>query len=265
MQTTCPNCKTAFRVTAGQLKIAQGKVRCGGCMEIFNAIEFLVDDEGRPARPGGPAGLESWPYERATPDRSGQQEVSKPSPTPDEPPALPALLRETVSDGRGTSWLWGLGALLLCAALLVQYALFDQERAFESWPELRPWAERLCGYIPCRIQRRFDPESIRLITRDVRGHPDVAGALLINATMLNSTEYDQDWPLMEFTLYDTSGNRTAARRFLPDEYLDAGMSIDAGMPPQHPVHFVLELVGKTTRGAVSYEFEFLDPRRPKNF
>lgn len=37
--TRCPNCQTQFRVTDQQLGIANGKVRCGNCMKIFNAVE----------------------------------------------------------------------------------------------------------------------------------------------------------------------------------------------------------------------------------
>ena len=35
--TECPACKARFQVTTGQLKIAHGKVRCGTCLEVFNA------------------------------------------------------------------------------------------------------------------------------------------------------------------------------------------------------------------------------------
>ena len=43
MYTQCPDCSTAFRVTADVLKQAAGKVRCGGCGHAFNAIEFLSE------------------------------------------------------------------------------------------------------------------------------------------------------------------------------------------------------------------------------
>ena len=42
LQTQCPNCETRFRVTDEQLSIAGGKVRCGSCMKVFNAIEHQV-------------------------------------------------------------------------------------------------------------------------------------------------------------------------------------------------------------------------------
>ncbi len=48
MYTQCPDCSTAFRVTAEVLKQAAGKVRCGGCGNAFNALQFL--SETMPAR-----------------------------------------------------------------------------------------------------------------------------------------------------------------------------------------------------------------------
>jgi predicted Zn finger-like uncharacterized protein len=43
MYTQCPDCSTAFRVTADVLKMAAGKVRCGGCGHAFNALEYLSE------------------------------------------------------------------------------------------------------------------------------------------------------------------------------------------------------------------------------
>lgn len=42
--TECPACHTLFQVTQGQLKIAGGKVRCGACLEVFNAQVYRCDD-----------------------------------------------------------------------------------------------------------------------------------------------------------------------------------------------------------------------------
>lgn len=42
LQTQCPKCRTRFRVTQEQLGIAKGKVRCGHCMDVFNATEHEI-------------------------------------------------------------------------------------------------------------------------------------------------------------------------------------------------------------------------------
>jgi predicted Zn finger-like uncharacterized protein len=44
MYTQCPDCKTAFRVTARVLQQAAGRVRCGGCGSAFNALEYLSEE-----------------------------------------------------------------------------------------------------------------------------------------------------------------------------------------------------------------------------
>jgi len=49
MYTQCPECGVAFRVTAEVLKMAAGKVRCGGCGVAFNALDHL--SEQKPTAP----------------------------------------------------------------------------------------------------------------------------------------------------------------------------------------------------------------------
>ena len=49
MYTQCPECGVAFRVTAEVLKMAAGKVRCGGCGVAFNALAHLSEE--KPAAP----------------------------------------------------------------------------------------------------------------------------------------------------------------------------------------------------------------------
>ena len=49
MLTRCPGCSTTFRVTPEQVKVRQGKVRCGRCQHVFDAIEALVEAAVVPA------------------------------------------------------------------------------------------------------------------------------------------------------------------------------------------------------------------------
>ncbi len=44
MYTRCPDCETTFRLGAEDLRRAQGKVRCGDCGNVFNALEFIAED-----------------------------------------------------------------------------------------------------------------------------------------------------------------------------------------------------------------------------
>lgn len=44
MNTICPDCNASFNVTEQQLSVAKGKVRCGSCLHVFNAIDH-IDEE----------------------------------------------------------------------------------------------------------------------------------------------------------------------------------------------------------------------------
>jgi len=44
MYTSCPECGTVFRLSTGDLRVAEGFVRCGHCSATFNAIATLTDE-----------------------------------------------------------------------------------------------------------------------------------------------------------------------------------------------------------------------------
>ena len=44
MYTRCPECETTFKLGVADLRRAQGKVRCGDCQFVFNALEYLAED-----------------------------------------------------------------------------------------------------------------------------------------------------------------------------------------------------------------------------
>ncbi|AAO58292.1 DUF3426 domain-containing protein [Pseudomonas syringae group genomosp. 3] len=41
--TQCPHCQTSFRVSHAQLSVARGVVRCGACLQVFNAARQLLE------------------------------------------------------------------------------------------------------------------------------------------------------------------------------------------------------------------------------
>src|SRR5215813_1811183 len=46
MFTVCPKCALTLVVTAADLRVAQGFVRCGRCSNVFNALARLAEDRG---------------------------------------------------------------------------------------------------------------------------------------------------------------------------------------------------------------------------
>src|SRR5579863_4566574 len=52
MFTVCPKCALTLVVTAADLRVAQGYVRCGRCSSVFNALARLSDERQAAAAPG---------------------------------------------------------------------------------------------------------------------------------------------------------------------------------------------------------------------
>ena len=42
--TQCPHCSTSFRVNDAQLGAANGAVRCGTCLKVFNALQHRSEE-----------------------------------------------------------------------------------------------------------------------------------------------------------------------------------------------------------------------------
>ncbi|MFJ3482954.1 DUF3426 domain-containing protein [Pseudomonas sp. NPDC090202] len=45
--TQCPHCQTSFRVSHAQLSVARGMVRCGSCLQVFNAAKQLLEQSAK--------------------------------------------------------------------------------------------------------------------------------------------------------------------------------------------------------------------------
>jgi len=57
--TQCPNCETRFRVTEAQLQVAQGRVRCGACLTVFDGTSRLSLDGETLASQEDPADVDA--------------------------------------------------------------------------------------------------------------------------------------------------------------------------------------------------------------
>jgi len=295
MFTSCPNCQKQFRVQASQLSIADGQVKCGVCDHEFSALsrlsdvpltleqmnyEFDYDSEENPAaetalgdepefelfeqaRPEQDVPEEAPPeeanLEEVSSEEAGSGEAGLLSEFPDKILGdIPDELREKPPAKRSllATMCWGFGALLLLIIITAQLAWFNRDELLLRYPQLDPVARKICDRLQCELLRYKDISSIKLLNRDVRNHPLYEGSLLVNATMANKSETIQPFPLIQLALFNPGGEVIGYREFKPDEYLDDSINISAGMMPESPIHFVLE-VGGPTEGAVSFEFHFL--------
>ena len=172
--------------------------------------------------------------------------------------SFPEELIEEEETGPGwtSRLLWTLGVLLLVTAGTAQAAWFNRDILLSRYPELMPYAKRVCHQFQCTLIRNRNVSAIKLINRDVRVHPRYEDALLVNATITNLSKYTQRFPIVLLTLYDPNGDVMAYRKIPPADYLDESIDIEAGMASNAPIHFVFELANES-RDAVSFEFDFL--------
>lgn len=88
--TRCPACNTTFRMTQEQLLARDGKVRCGACRQVFNAMEHLLEEtapeELRPAPAAPAAPATSAPPAAAASEPVLEIEVPTVAPPPPENP-----------------------------------------------------------------------------------------------------------------------------------------------------------------------------------
>lgn len=87
MVTRCPKCATAFRITSTQLESAKGAVRCGSCLHIFKAQDYLVASASPAATPSNLTATSSNPNSAPS---NPSFAPSNPSPTPSNLSSAPS-------------------------------------------------------------------------------------------------------------------------------------------------------------------------------
>ncbi|MBK5532793.1 DUF3426 domain-containing protein [Pseudomonas sp. TH08] len=141
--TQCPHCQTSFRVSHAQLSVARGVVRCGSCLQVFNAAKQLLEQHaGKDAvTPVAPAIVEPTP---AAPPPVVE------SPTVVEPPAPRAISQKQ----------WSASELDLDSLDL------DEELARLEQREIQPTTEFGRPREDSLSARRDSPEPDETVWRD---------------------------------------------------------------------------------------------------
>jgi len=263
MYTQCPECLTIYKLTGAELGAAHGSVRCGHCSAVFDALRTIV--EQLPPEPI--EGLVAHPAETDPPQLG--LSVFRPNPgqgtllfDPEERPriaeraAAPTFTRRRRRQRAQRNGAWIAGCAMLLLALGVQVAWAERAQWIDD-AHVRAWLDPACARLGCKLPARHDAGSLELISRDIRPHPSVAGALIISATVRNGAEFAQAFPIVEITLSDLDETRIAMRRFRPRDYVNDAKTINAGLAPGATAALVFE-VADPGRNAVAFEFKFDD-------
>ncbi|MBX3724949.1 MAG: zinc-ribbon and DUF3426 domain-containing protein [Xanthomonadales bacterium] len=263
MYTQCSHCLTVYRIALDDLSGGRGEVVCGSCDQPFDALATL-----RPSPPPEPlVRLDVRPPVLPRPRLidavmrpAALQPTLFPAPSAAAAGNPPGFLRrpQRTPGARTGRAAWWSGTALLALVLFAQILYAERDRLL-AIPTYRAWADSVCLALGCTLpgsDRAID--GLALVSRDIRRHPAVEGALLISATLANRADRGRPYPVLELTLSDLDGRVLAMRRFRPVDYLSDPRRADAGMPAATTLPLEFEVVDPGP-SAVAFEFRFLPP------
>lgn len=148
------------------------------------------------------------------------------------------------------------GSLLVgLLLLLLGQWVYVQRNTLYRLPEWQPWLESMCGLLGCELPLRHAPDRYVIRHKDVRAHPQVDNALLINVTLVNQAAFTQAYPLVGMFFSDLTGQTKAGRWFRPQTYLHPPEAVARGVKPGGRVDIRLEVVDPGVN-LISYQFDF---------
>jgi predicted Zn finger-like uncharacterized protein len=232
MITKCPACDTTFRVTSEQLQARAGKVRCGRCMTVFDAAKALAtvadgaqEQAALALEPAPGAPVAPRPTHTAEPlyeDKDfgpAPRQLSLDDLYPPEEPRPPA-----------SPW-WAVAAVLMVFVLAAQAAYFYRADLATQYPGLKPHLVQLCELLRCKVLPPQRPKQIAIEASDLQVEdPARPGLIQLTATLRNHAGHDIAYPAVDLVLTNTKEHTLARRIFLPQEYLERGRDVAAGIP-----------------------------------
>lgn len=241
--TRCPYCKTSFHLGPLQLQAAGGKVRCGACLNIFDAkSHFLVEQKYL-----FDSHLPDPPPIAETADIEPEEEFEPESPEEEIYPMM-----TTAQGHRPISRIWGLTAVLSVLLLPIQLFWWQPPALLEqNW--YQDFLRSECSWLPCESTSFQDIEYVSLtgLIQPSATHKQVLTALL---ELRNQAPLPQAFPALSLRFMNLRGEPVSSRIFQPSEYLQAEASGRRLMNSNSRVQIELEIYDPGG-DAISYEFE----------
>lgn len=283
--TTCGHCHSRFRVTPQQLNARQGQVRCGRCQAVFNGFQalerfpdddtggrLLAEQEARNAAeqqatdaaqtfessPPVPADAGDMP-DLETVEEAPPAALPKPAAPSTARPARiePDLLLEPPPKARPAR-AWAFGAALLSVVLLAELAFAFRGPVAQRYPALRPSLEAACAWLRCSVPYAREDGLLKLEDSELLEVPGKPSEIALGARIRNLASVAQEYPHLELTLTDNSGQPAARRVLRPTDYL--GRPLAPGEVIGPGVELALQMRLETPRlKATGYELLLFYP------
>jgi hypothetical protein len=156
---------------------------------------------------------------------------------------------------------WSLASGAMGLLLIVQLVNFNRDALARS-PALGGAISRVYAGFGVKLSPHWDLNAYQLRQWGAAADPEDSGTLRVRASVLNSADHAQPYPLLRLTLQDRYGGRVAARDLEPREYLHvspgqnellgAGQRVDADIaivdPGKDAVGFELDVCLRDAAG-----------------
>ena len=256
--TTCPRCRTSFRVVTDQLRLRGGLVRCGACDTVFSGLDTLR----RPQEPAGARPDRRLPTAAPSPRASADAPCAPYAPhAADAGPEDYAPSRAGIDDGATTfagrgdataepvqgfmeqgvederdadqarpnrtraavapdvSRILQLAAVvILAAALPLQLVIGNRDWLAARFAALEPAIQSLVSPLGLAIEAPRSLDTLSIPSFEMRPATQ-PGVFSVSGILRNDASHQVRWPSMLLTLTDGADQVLVRRIIDPAEYL----------------------------------------------
>ncbi len=245
--TRCPGCRTIFRVTAQQLAMREGQVRCGHCHTVFDGNINMISLAPQPRAAPADGELDEAALGPPTVTLRSAQAL-KPvvpetpptsAPTADRGEAIDEIAYEerfawsqrTKRRRRRLTGLIAAAIPLLILLLVAQVGIHFRDAIAAHWPMAKPALARVCTALGCTVRPLRDASALAIDASDLQADPAHKGLLILTATVRNRAPWPVAYPNIELTLTDSQDQPVVRRALSPSEYAGAAADLSSGIPP----------------------------------
>jgi len=245
--TLCPHCDTRFKIAETQLEAHHGMVRCGHCLQAFDARPNFISDQPNPQLELPILDESALSTEQQQADKTPLAAPRPSKITAPQPMTLAeqvAIVRDEDNGGqrfKQRTWPWTIAAFLLLLVLLAQAAYFFRVGLAARLPGLKPSLISYCQILECSVPLPQETELIGIESSDLEADPVHENQITLSALLRNRAPYAQAFPDLELTLNDIQDKPLARRIFRPTDYLTAAENEKTGLQPHHEFGIKLHL------------------------
>ncbi|HXF78439.1 MAG TPA: zinc-ribbon and DUF3426 domain-containing protein [Usitatibacter sp.] len=114
---------------------------------------------------------------------------------------------------------WTFGAVLLAIVLATELAYAFRAPVAQRYPVLRPYMESVCNAAGCRVGWSREESLLKLEDSELLEVPGKPDEIALNARIRNLAGVAQEYPHIELTLTDITGQAAVRRVLRPTDYL----------------------------------------------